>query len=487
MTLAVSYLRFSSSKQQHGSSVERQKELLNSYLLANPHLTLYSHTYRDLGLSAFHKKNLKGDLGLFLEAVNKGKFPKGTKLLVEAIDRLSRTGAGEAIHTLTGIINAGVEIVTLQDNISYTTQSLNGGELYMLVGKIQSANQYSKSLSDRIKGSWDSKRKKAVNDGLRPIMSFPFYLDAKGDLKDGYQKLVQQMFEDYLAGLGQTKIANRLRLDESGLLPDITPKTVKKLLANPMVLGYWEGVQVFPQVISDNLFNKVQHQIKQRSFKPTVTPRSFFMSGIAVCECGTNLSFGGRDKHLSSKCNARSRKIESCDNNRSFNYKVFEFLHAKHEFDWKMLLRDHQQQSDDSSELDALEGEISLLQSSIDRLVDLLIKTESATVEGRLKASEAAMKALLDKQHLMTVEGSMSPDFLPDVETLNLDDKTLLRSALIRCGYKMATNGQGDVTVHVGDKTYKYNVKKGFKKNGLAGYKLRIYDELEKVTWIVQG
>jgi DNA invertase Pin-like site-specific DNA recombinase len=485
MTLAVSYLRFSSNKQQHGSSIERQKELLNSYLLANPELTLYSQNYSDLGLSAYHKDNLKGELGLFLEAVNKGKFPKGTKLLVEAIDRLSRTDASEAIHVLTGIINAGVEIVTLQDNTSYTKQSLNGGELYMLVGKIQSANQYSKTLSDRIKGSWTSKKKKAVNDGVRPIMSFPFYLDTKGDLKEGYQRLVQQMFEDYLAGLGQTKIAARLRQDESGLLPNIIAKTVKQLLANKMVLGYWQGAKVFPQVISDNLFNKVQYQLKKRSFKPTVTPRSFFMSGVAVCECGANLSFGGQGTHLSSKCNARSRKIESCDNNRSFNYKVFEFLHNRHEFEWKMLLREHQQQKADTSEYEALEGEITALQGSIDRLLDLLMKTDSKTVEGRLKVSEESMKTLLDKQHLMGVESSFAPDFLPDVETLDLSDEALIRSALIRCGYKMATNGKGDVTITIGDISHKYNVKKGFKKNGLAGYKLRVFDEGSKITWIV--
>ncbi len=49
-------------------------------------------TYKDLGVSAYDRSNLERDaLGLFLEAVEAGKVPKGSILLVEAFDRLTRS------------------------------------------------------------------------------------------------------------------------------------------------------------------------------------------------------------------------------------------------------------------------------------------------------------------------------------------------------------------------------------------------------------
>ncbi len=49
-------------------------------------------TYKDLGVSAYDRSNLeRGALGLFLEAVEAGKVPKGSILLVEAFDRLTRS------------------------------------------------------------------------------------------------------------------------------------------------------------------------------------------------------------------------------------------------------------------------------------------------------------------------------------------------------------------------------------------------------------
>ena len=52
---------------------------------------------RDEGLSAFHQKHVtKGALGTFLAAVEAGKVPPGSVLIVEALDRLSRANPMDA-------------------------------------------------------------------------------------------------------------------------------------------------------------------------------------------------------------------------------------------------------------------------------------------------------------------------------------------------------------------------------------------------------
>ncbi len=45
---------------------------------------------RDEGLSAFHQHHVKqGALGIFLRAVDDGRIPHGSVLVVEGLDRLS--------------------------------------------------------------------------------------------------------------------------------------------------------------------------------------------------------------------------------------------------------------------------------------------------------------------------------------------------------------------------------------------------------------
>src|SRR5262249_43539901 len=86
-----SYIRFSTPEKASGDSHRRQAELSNRYaeeqvLNLDTFLSLC-----DLGVSGFTGENRrKGALALFLKAVETGKVPAGSFLLVESLDRLSR-------------------------------------------------------------------------------------------------------------------------------------------------------------------------------------------------------------------------------------------------------------------------------------------------------------------------------------------------------------------------------------------------------------
>ena len=92
MPLAYSYIRFSTKEQAKGHSLKRQTELREAYLSKRPDLTLdTSLTLEDLGVSAFKGANSdEGQLGAFIRAIESGIIPRGSYLLIESLDRLSR-------------------------------------------------------------------------------------------------------------------------------------------------------------------------------------------------------------------------------------------------------------------------------------------------------------------------------------------------------------------------------------------------------------
>ena len=98
VTKAYSYIRFSSIKQQKGDSVERQIRLSENYA-AKHGLELDTElNLSDLGISAYDRSNLsKGALGQFLKLIEGNRIQKGSYLLVESLDRLSRDKVMDAL------------------------------------------------------------------------------------------------------------------------------------------------------------------------------------------------------------------------------------------------------------------------------------------------------------------------------------------------------------------------------------------------------
>ncbi len=110
MNRAISYLRFSSPKQQFTDSYRRQTVNTEKYCKAN-NLILDSRL-EDLGVSAWTGKNLDDEsaLGGFLKMVKAGQIPKGTVLICENLDRISRGKILEAVSLFTQILKAGLRL-----------------------------------------------------------------------------------------------------------------------------------------------------------------------------------------------------------------------------------------------------------------------------------------------------------------------------------------------------------------------------------------
>lgn len=71
MPSAIPYIRFSSDRQKHGSSIARQEVMISDWLKRHPDYDLSTLKFSDLGESGYHGDHIKeaGNFGKLLKAV----------------------------------------------------------------------------------------------------------------------------------------------------------------------------------------------------------------------------------------------------------------------------------------------------------------------------------------------------------------------------------------------------------------------------------
>ncbi|EMW36325.1 recombinase family protein [Escherichia coli 2785200] len=316
MRRAISYIRFSSERQLKGDSVRRQSKLVTDWLDKNPEVYLDSSlSFKDLGKSAFSGKHLKGGLGDFLTAIEKGLVKAGDTLLIESLDRLSRQDIDIASELLRRILRAGVDIVTLSDGEHYTRESLKDPlSLIKSILIMQRAHEESLRKSERVQAAWNRK-KELISEGIKVSRRCPAWLRLNDDRRTftiipDKVEVVKRAFDLRLQGLSFWAITRTLN-DEGHLsLNQYTPKqkgwsdtAVKKLLRNRAVIGCFtpagrEEVQgYYPAIISESLFYRVQQlntgQYGRASVSSNPLSVNLFRGIIKCSECGATIVLGG--------------------------------------------------------------------------------------------------------------------------------------------------------------------------------------------------
>lgn len=291
MKQAVSYSRFSSSGQAKGSSIERQRAMFEEWLASSSERYYESSlSAQDKGLSAYKKDNLKRGLGDIISAIESGLLVQGDALVIEAIDRLSRAAALDAFEVISKILKAGISLITLEDNLTYTEESIRSSQLYVLVGKIQAANDYSERLSARVSAAWERRREKA-RAGIAPdrIHSYPMWIDKSTKKLNIHAPMVKDIISLYLSGFGLREINSNIR---NTYQFEVSPRTLGKWLDNyDAMLGLWHGVQAFEAIVSQEEFFEIQEARKQRTKTPK-QPTFHLTSGLLSCaECGGSFNF----------------------------------------------------------------------------------------------------------------------------------------------------------------------------------------------------
>jgi DNA invertase Pin-like site-specific DNA recombinase len=214
---AYSYIRFSTPEQISGDSLRRQTQAAAEYAAVH-NLELVQGCYDDLGISAYHGANAEtGMLSKFIDAVRDKTIPRGSYLLIESMDRLSRAKPRRALRLLENICDEGITVVTLSDGKIYTEETLDDDPMAYMWAFMTAirANEESAVKSRRMKAAWATKRTAVAEKVL--TARIPCWLklagirpDRRFEIIEERAAVVRRIYEMSLQGIGQNRIAEIL-------------------------------------------------------------------------------------------------------------------------------------------------------------------------------------------------------------------------------------------------------------------------------------
>jgi len=246
---AFSYARFSTPKQADGFSLARQLEAAERYCERNG-LTLDERTFSDEGMSGFHGSNaVAGELAEFIRLANDGRVPKGSVLIIENVDRLSRLPPDKATAIIMELVNAGIEVVTISPEQRYTKENIHTVGVWVpLQVAIVLAREESEKKSGRLKDAHARKRA-ALAEGVKYTKAGPFWLKLSADrktwiIKEREAKLMRDAFRWCTEGLGAAKICEKFHEEypEGVTGKGWQPNNIRKLLRSRQAIGEYQAV-----------------------------------------------------------------------------------------------------------------------------------------------------------------------------------------------------------------------------------------------------
>lgn len=235
--------------------------------------------FKDEAVSGFTGANLEtGALARFIALVKAGDIERGSYLILENLDRLTRLDAWEASRLLQDLVKLGIVVITLRPEMRFDHNS-TAIDLLQAILHMDNAHKESARKSGIGKEKWAERFKDARETGkhIGNRVSNWITLDkSSGDyLLNGHIFAVGRIFELCLEGLGSTAIAQALNAEgyqtfNKGKRWGTT--AVLTILQNRAAIGELapkdggEPIQnYFPSVVDDDTFTVAQERIKART------------------------------------------------------------------------------------------------------------------------------------------------------------------------------------------------------------------------------
>ncbi|HEY2910004.1 MAG TPA: recombinase family protein, partial [Gemmataceae bacterium] len=247
--IAYSYLRFSSPDQSKGDSIRRQTELRDAWIAKKGAVLDTTLSLRDEGVSAFrgrHRENAdRNALAAFLELVRAKRIARGSYLIVESLDRLTREDIRPALTLLLNLIESGIRVVQLLPVEAVYDEAVEPMILMQAIMELSRGHSESRMKSERLGHAWKQK-KEAARSGKPLTRALPAWIevrDAKLVLKPKPAASVRKVYSLAIAGHGQSAITKRLNaegVEPIGRAPYWAQSYVAKLLASRATMGEFQ-------------------------------------------------------------------------------------------------------------------------------------------------------------------------------------------------------------------------------------------------------
>lgn len=306
MPTCYPYIRFSSMKQADGESIRRQTERIDEFV--KRHALTIDTRLEDFGVSSFRGKNAKkGQLGQFLQRVRDGEIEKGSYLLIENWDRLSRQVLDASIEIFSDLIRAGIKIAVLDENTVY--DDLTSSSYIRAIVHFERAHGESQRKSDMSKANWKAKHKE-MEDGAVVTEKTPKWIKVENGKFVVIEEIAQQIKDMFKLSLtyGLAEVGRKLNEKHGS---SWKPHQIQYMLKNKRVIGWHNPVEYskeygkniptdklltnyYPPIIEASLFNEVQRVVEnRRPFSGKQDKQNFnIFRELAYCaECGGSVRF----------------------------------------------------------------------------------------------------------------------------------------------------------------------------------------------------
>jgi DNA invertase Pin-like site-specific DNA recombinase len=414
MVACYSYVRFSSKKQMAGGSLERQTKRAANYVASHPELNLKfddSLSFQDLGVSGYRGRNIThGELSEFLDAVKSGLVEKGSYLIVENLDRVSRLPFKKAARVLQDICDMDINVVTLSDQTIYTKDS-DVADYIRAALEFERANKESARKSEFSNSNWQRLRTKAAATNRVMSNNAVSWLIVEGEkddrrfvINEEKATTVRMIAEMFLSGKGCQAIARALNDGNVPMLRNGAmwhPRSVHSILTNPAIAGrYVMGEKArqkkeppidnyYPALISVEQFNEISLMLNNNG---NVKNRAEIVNPLAgLCFCFSCDSKMTRDNNINKgrtyeKLICSAAKVGKC----SGSYKSIDLSHV---FDQVKAIVFSEKLFDDevgANKLSQLKFLQAASETQISQALELMfLQGHSKALGDRLKAVEA--------------------------------------------------------------------------------------------------
>jgi DNA invertase Pin-like site-specific DNA recombinase len=321
MARAYSYIRFSTLIQESGDSLRRQTERSLAWCKSHGHILDDSLRLHDKGVSAWKGDNLtSGKLGAFLAECKAGRVPKGSILIVESLDRLSRQGVRIALKLFLDILDYGVSIVTLQPEYTFDADNVDEMSLIIAIVVMGRSHEESDMKSYRGKEAWEHKRSQARFTKLTG--KCPLWMRLSDDrtefvLYPARVEAVRKIFELSCQGLGGIRIVKFMNANVPPFKKVWSKTSIRRILSDRAVLGEYQPCtgsfknknrkpvgeaikDYYPRILDDETFYHAQKAMKdnlvQRG-RQTRTVTNLF-TGLVKDTSGGLMAVVKKDQHI---------------------------------------------------------------------------------------------------------------------------------------------------------------------------------------------
>lgn len=246
MVNAFCYHRFSSARQDRGTSLERQAERTAELCRKNGWEIV--EVLEDKGRSAWKGDHLRvGNLGKFKQRVDAGDIEPGTRLVIENLDRLSRQEVKFARRWIEDITDRGIVVAVCTPEMLLDADALAGDNIVSILQYLLEAKRStgeSSRKSDMLLKAAERAREKAREGTVFSARAPAWLRGEKGGAFEVIEEraaVVRQIYEWSASGIGSQAIAKKLN-------DTVTPWTQGYKHAAKWKLGYVRDILTSPAV-----------------------------------------------------------------------------------------------------------------------------------------------------------------------------------------------------------------------------------------------